>query len=75
LKGLKELKILGQPILVGPSRKSFIGKILKAEPKQRIFGTISSCILAIQNGAKIIRVHDVQALRQALKVADAINNI
>ena len=75
LKGLKELKILGQPILVGPSRKSFIGKILKAEPKQRIFGTIPSCILAIQNGAKIIRAHDVQALRQALKVSDAINNI
>lgn len=75
LKRLKEFKILGRPILVGPSRKSFIGKILNNEPQERIFGTVSSCVLAAQNGAKIIRAHDVKAVKQALKVSDAINRV
>ncbi|MCM8795329.1 MAG: dihydropteroate synthase [Candidatus Omnitrophica bacterium] len=72
LKRLKEFKILGQPILVGTSRKSFLGKILGVGPQERIFGTVSSCILAIKNGAHILRVHDVKEVKQALKVAVAI---
>lgn len=75
LNKLSEFKVLGLPILVGPSRKSFIGKILKAEPGQRLFGTIGASILAAKNGAKIIRVHDVKEVKQALKVFDALNNV
>ncbi|MFH1269967.1 MAG: dihydropteroate synthase, partial [Candidatus Omnitrophota bacterium] len=75
LNRLKEFKILGRPILVGPSRKSFLGKILNAAPQERVFGTVSACVLAVQNGANIIRVHDVKAVRQAVKVLNAINNI
>jgi len=73
LKKLKAFKALGMPILVGPSRKSFIGKILNAPPKERVFGTVSACVLAAQNGAHIVRVHDVKAVRQALRVAEQIN--
>lgn len=74
LKRLNEFKILGQPILVGPSRKSFIGKVLRTKPEERIFGTVASCVLACHNGANIVRVHDVKAVSQALKIADTINN-
>lgn len=71
LKRLEEFKVLGRPILVGPSRKSFIGKILNLGPQERIFGTVSSCVLAVKNGAKLVRVHDVKEVKQALKVLDA----
>jgi dihydropteroate synthase len=73
LKRLREFKVLGQPILVGTSRKSFIGNILKVDPQERIFGTVASCLLAVQNGANIVRVHDVKAVKQALKILSAIN--
>ena len=72
LKYLSEFKILGQPILVGPSRKSFIGKILNAQTQERLFGTLSACVLAAKNGAKIVRVHDVKEVAEALKVSEAI---
>lgn len=72
---LRELKSLGRPLLVGPSRKAFIGKVLNiTEPKDRIFGTVSASVLAAQNGADIVRVHDVKEVRQALKLADSINH-
>jgi len=74
LKRLKELKSLGRPILVGTSRKSFIGRMLNAEPMERIFGTVASCVLAAVNGASILRVHDVKEVSQALKITDAILN-
>lgn len=74
LKKIKEFKILGRPLLVGVSRKSFIGKILNAEPRERIFGALSSCILAMKNGVNILRVHDVKEVKQAVKVAEAIIN-
>jgi len=73
LKRLAEFKALGRPILVGTSRKSFIGKILNVAPQERIFGTVATCVSAVQNGAKILRVHDVGEVKQALKVLDAIN--
>jgi dihydropteroate synthase len=75
LKRLREFKILGRPMLVGPSRKSFLGKILNAGPQERIFGTVSACVLAVKNGANIIRVHDVKAVKQAIKVLNTINNV
>jgi dihydropteroate synthase len=71
LKSLEELRVLGRPILVGPSRKSFIGKILNVEASKRIFGTVSACVLAAGSGAKIIRAHDVKEVKQALKIFDA----
>lgn len=74
LKRLKEFKVLGRPILVGPSRKSFIGKILNVQPQERIFGTVSACVLAVKNGANLLRVHDVKEVHQALEVAAAIIN-
>jgi dihydropteroate synthase len=75
LKRLKEFKILGRPMLVGLSRKSFLGKILNAGPGERIFGSVSACVLAVKNGANIIRVHDVKAVKQAIRVLNTINNV
>lgn len=74
LRSLKEFKILGRPILVGPSRKSFIGQILGVECNQRVSGTVAACVIAAAHGAHILRVHDVKAVRQALKVSSAISN-
>jgi len=72
LQRLSEYRVLGRPILVGPSRKSFIGRILDVEPKERLCGSIAACLLAVENGARIVRVHDVKELRQALDVFDRI---
>jgi dihydropteroate synthase len=72
LNRLFEFKEFGLPILVGPSRKSFIGKITGAEPDKRIFGTIASVAIAIKNGADIVRVHDIKEIKQAVLVSDAI---
>lgn len=61
------------PILVGTSRKSFIGKILgDVPPLERLGGSIASALIAIQNGAKIVRVHDVKETVAAIKIAAAI---
>ncbi len=73
LRRLGEFKVLGLPILAGPSRKSFIGKILNAAPQERVFGTVAACVLAARCGAKILRVHDVKAVKEALKISEAIN--
>jgi len=72
LRRLKEFKALGRPILVGTSRKSFIGKILNAGSEDRLSGTIASCVLAAKNGAHILRVHDVRAIKQALLIGDKL---
>jgi dihydropteroate synthase len=70
---LKSLKTLNSPILVGASRKSFIGNILhQPDPKLRVWGTAAACCVAIFNGADILRVHDVQEMQQVTLVADAI---
>ncbi len=70
---LSELRQLNCPILVGASRKSFIGRILnQPNPKERIWGTAAACCAAIFNGADIIRVHDVKEMREVSLVADAI---
>ncbi len=72
LKNLKELKILGRPILVGTSRKSFIGKLLDADIGNRLFGTVASSCLAMLNGADILRVHDVKEIKEAAIIIDSI---
>ncbi len=73
LNKLKDFKVLGRPVLAGPSRKSFIGNILNAGPQERVFGTVAACVLAANNGAKVLRVHDVKEVRQALSVCENIN--
>lgn len=73
LAGLERLAGLGRPVLVGPSRKSFIGDILGGVlPRQRGFGTVAACVAALLRGARLFRVHDVAPARQALDVAEAI---
>ena len=72
IKSLAQLKILGRPILIGLSRKSFLGKITHQGPKERLSSTISSNCLAVFNGAKIIRVHDVKEAASAFMVLDRI---
>ena len=72
LRRLDEFKDLGRPILIGPSRKSFIGQLTGAPLKERLPGTIASIVLGIIKGAEIVRVHDVREAQQAIQVADAI---
>jgi dihydropteroate synthase len=73
LKRLDSLVELGFPVLVGVSRKSFLGKITGCEdPKSRLFGTMAANVLAYERGANLFRVHDVRANKEALAVAAAI---
>ena len=69
---LDELKGLGHPILLGTSRKSMIGSVLDLPVDQRLEGTIATSVIGVASGVDIIRVHDVQANRRAIQVADAI---
>ena len=72
LRRLREFKGLGQALLVGASRKGFIGKILDRGVSDRVWGTAGAVVTAVANGADIVRVHDVCAIKQAVRVADAI---
>jgi dihydropteroate synthase len=63
---------LGYPVLVGPSRKSFIGKTLGLEVEDRLEATLAACVIALLRGARIFRVHDVLPARRALDMAEAI---
>jgi dihydropteroate synthase len=72
LRRLRELRSLGVPVMVGPSRKRFIGKALGLDVSERLEGTLAVCVVAALNGANILRVHDVKAAKRALKLADAI---
>jgi dihydropteroate synthase len=72
LDGLSRLLDLGCPLLVGPSRKSFIGEVTGEGPGGRLEGTISACVIALERGARLFRVHDVEAVHRALEVAHAI---
>ena len=74
LKNLNKFKELNCPILVGPSRKSFIGNITGLPVNERLEGTIAAISIAIMNGANIVRVHDVKECKRAVMVADAIKN-
>jgi len=73
LRRLPELKSLGFPILCGSSRKSFIGKVLgRDNADDRLFGTAATVALAVANGAGILRVHDVRAMRDVVDMASAV---
>jgi len=72
LRGLSVLAALGQPLLVGASRKNFIGKILGLDPDQRLEGSLAAAVAAVLGGANIVRVHDVAETCRAVRVVDAL---
>jgi len=73
LRRLPEFASLGRPVLVGVSRKAFIGKATAVtEPADRLEGTVAAVTLAIAGGAAIVRVHDVRAMARAARLADAV---
>ena len=74
LNRLNEFDIHGVPVLVGLSRKSFIGKVLNSEVNERLFSTVGAQIVAYMRGADILRVHDVKAAYDSIRIAEAITN-
>ncbi len=72
LRRLHELRSLGYPLILGTSRKRFIGKILDLPEDDRVEGTAASVALGIAGGADIVRVHDVKEMARVARVADAI---
>jgi len=74
LRNLRECTPAGYPILVGPSRKSFIGKILDVQADDRLEGTASAVAACVLRGAHVVRVHDVKAMKRVSLVADALKD-
>ncbi len=72
LARLREFAVLGRPILIGTSRKSFIGKAIGREGGDRLFGTAATVAVALLNGASIFRVHDVKEMRDLVDMTQAI---
>jgi len=72
LKRLSELKVLEKPILIGVSRKSFIGKVLGLPVEKRLTGSLAASCVAVMEGARIVRTHDVKETRWAVDLVDAI---
>jgi len=72
LKYLQNFKVLEKPLLIGTSRKAFIGKILGLPPQEREEGTMATVAVAILNGANIVRVHEVERMRRVVQVTDAV---
>ena len=73
LKELRGLRAIGRPLLVGVSRKAFLGKILKgAAPRERDNAGLAAAVMAAERGADVLRVHNVKAVKEALKVMEAI---
>ena len=72
LRHLEEFKKLGFPLLMGVSRKSFIGKVLDLNEEERLFGTAAAVAASVLNGTHIVRVHDVKEMAQVVKIIDQI---
>ena len=73
LRRLRELTVLGRPLVVGTSRKRFVGEITGVdEPSERLFGTAATVAWSIANGAAIVRVHDVAPMSQVVRMIEAI---
>src|SRR5207302_2609001 len=72
MRRLEELRELGQPLLIGTSRKSFIGKLLDLPVTDRVEGTAATVAAAIMRGADIVRVHDVRVMTRVAAVTDRI---
>ena len=75
LSRLNEFNVLELPIMIGPSRKSFIGITLDLPPEDRIEGTAAAVSAGVMNGATIVRVHDVKSMKRVVKIIDKIRNI
>ncbi len=73
LRELAQIATLGVPVLAGLSRKSMLGKITGRQPGDRVFSSIAAAVIAVENGARIVRVHDVAPTRDALAVWAAVN--
>jgi dihydropteroate synthase len=73
-KSLRDFSDLRLPVLVGPSRKSFIGEVLGLPVEDRLEGTLAACAVAVKNGASILRVHDVKETRRLVDMIYAIYN-
>jgi dihydropteroate synthase len=71
LRRLHELTDLGRPVVVGTSRKSFLGRITGRDVAERVPATIATCVMALERGARVFRVHDVSEVADALKVTAA----
>lgn len=74
LKRLDEFRSMGFPLLLGTSRKKFIGTILNLSARESLYGTLATLAVAVMNGAHIVRVHDVREAVQVVTVCDAIRN-
>nr|WP_245504758.1 dihydropteroate synthase [Aquabacter spiritensis] len=74
IRRLADLRRFGLPLLLGTSRKSLIGKVVAAAPSERLPGTIASNVIGVMAGVEIVRVHDVAAHIQAVRVAEAIRD-
>ena len=72
LRNLSELADLGRPVLVGPSRKAFIGLLTNRPVDERLSGTLAAVVASVLNGASAVRVHDVGEAKDAIAVADAV---
>jgi dihydropteroate synthase len=72
LRDLRKLKSLGAPILAGLSRKSMIGKALGLPVERRLHASVALALMAVQNGARIVRVHDVAPTVEALRMWQAV---
>ncbi|HEY8945196.1 MAG TPA: dihydropteroate synthase, partial [Polyangiaceae bacterium] len=75
LNALPKLAAEGVPVVVGPSRKSFIRLVDEVPPEQRLGGTIAAAVLSVELGARVLRVHDVRDIHQALVVSRAIRQV
>jgi dihydropteroate synthase len=71
LRRLEELTDLGRPIVIGTSRKSFLGRLTGRDVAERVPATIATCVMALERGARVFRVHDVAEVADALKVTAA----
>ena len=71
LRRLGELTDLGRPLVIGTSRKTFLGRLTGRDVTERVHGTVATCVLALERGASVFRVHDVAAVSDALKVTSA----
>lgn len=74
LRHLDAIAALGRPVLIGPSRKSFIGAVLDAPVADRLAGTLAACVAGVLGGATIVRVHDVAPTVRAVRMAAAIRD-
>jgi dihydropteroate synthase len=75
LRGLRDLAATGLPVLVGFSRKSMLGRILDKPAEERVYGSIALAVMAVLNGAHIVRAHDVAATVDALKTVNAMKGV